>query len=300
MTEMLPQLRFPPIFVLAFVLACAGCDSARTPGSKGGPLEGTKVGQERNDNGLQMTILWITTGTFVMGSPKEEEERSLEKEDQVNVTLTKGFWLGKYEVTQAEWYALMRSQPWKGALFAAEIKEGDDIPVVNVDWHMAREFCSKLTERERNAGRLPDAWEYTLPTEAQWEYACRAGTTTRYSFGDEVPKLPEYAWFEDNANDVGETYAHRVGQKKPNPWGLFDMHGNVFELCRDEFSKTLPGGIDPIYRSENPHSDVGIVFRGGSWYSFEFKCRSAARTNNGALRLSSYLGFRVALVPIAK
>jgi formylglycine-generating enzyme required for sulfatase activity len=272
-----PSTRFeramPALLLLCLLVPFAGCAEGKTPGSKGGPLEGTKTGQERNDNGLQTTV---------------------------SVTLTKGFWLGKYELTQAEWHTLMRTRPWRQALLGSQIKEGSDIPVVNVDWHMAKEFCAKLTAEEHQSGRLPADWEYTLPTEAQWEYACRAGTTSRYSFGDEVSKLPEYAWFKDNASDVGEDYAHRVGHKKPNPWGLFDMHGNVMELCRDEYSKELPGGTDPLFHSEKPDSEKEIVFRGGSWDFFERGCRSAQRSSNWATRASSYIGFRVALVPISK
>ena len=117
-----------------------------------------------------------------MGSPKSEIGPA-GTEHQVPVTLTHGYWLGRYEVTQLEWQTLMHTTPWQGK---ENVKEGDNYPVTFVSWDEANKFCEKLTETERRAGRLPAGWKYMLPTEAQWEYACRAGTTTRYSFGDKV------------------------------------------------------------------------------------------------------------------
>ncbi|HEY3967842.1 MAG TPA: formylglycine-generating enzyme family protein, partial [Planctomycetaceae bacterium] len=200
-----------------------------------------EAGQVRNDNDLKMKLVWCPPGEFVMGTPKSEKQRR-EGEDQVGVTLTTGFWLGKYEVTQSEWKQVMQTEPFKGRALA---KEGADYPATLVSWDDATEFCRKLTVRERQAGRLPDAWEYTLPTEAQWEYACRARSVTRFSFGDDASKLGEYEWFFKNTFDAGENYPHQVGQKKPNPWGLHDMHGNVWEWCRDVCFWKRPGGRDP-------------------------------------------------------
>ncbi len=117
-----------------------------------------------------------------MGSPKDDKERS-STEDQVQVTLTTGFWLGQYEVTQAEWRRIMQTAPWSGQ---DSVKEGDEYSASYISWGGATIFCEKLTKQERAAGRLPAEWEYTLPTEAQWEYACRAGTTFRFSFGDDA------------------------------------------------------------------------------------------------------------------
>src|SRR4029078_11049544 len=124
-------------------------------------------------------------------------------------------------------------------------KEGGDFPTTWVNWVEAMEFGRRLTERERKAGRLPDDWEYTLPNEAQWERACRARNETKFSFGDDESSLGEYAWYHKNANGIGEKHPHRVGQKKPNPWGLHDMYGNVCEWCRDYFSESRPSGRDP-------------------------------------------------------
>ena len=209
--------------------------------SKPSGFEGTKAGQSRKSNGLNTPLVWIPPGDFTMGSPKDEKDRS-DDENQVQVTLTKGFWLGQHEVTQAEWQRVMQTTPWSGN---EDVKEGDDYPATFVSWDDAMKFCEKLTEQERSAGRLPSDWQYTLPTEAQWEYACRAGTKSRFSFGDDESDLGEYAWYGKNAGDIGEKYAHRVAQKKANPWGLYDMHGNVWEWCRDVYAYELPGRRRP-------------------------------------------------------
>jgi len=162
----------------------------------------------------------------------------------------------------------------------------------HVSWEDAVAFCEKLTEQERKAGRLPDDWEYTLPTEAQWEYACRAGTTTVYSFGDDVSKLGDYAWFRDNTYDINENFIHEVGTKKANRWGLSDMHGNVWEWCRDSYTKKLPGGRDPEV------TPVGSdpVCRGGSWFNSSRDCRTAYRIGTTASIRLYDVGFRVARV----
>jgi hypothetical protein len=128
----------------------------------------------------------------------------------VRVTLTKGFWLGRHEVTQLEWQKIMHSKPWGGEI---GVKEGNDYPATYVSWDDAMKFCEKLTKSERDAGRLPSGWKYTLPTEAQWEFACRAGTTPRFSFGDNESDLGQYAWFYQDAQDVGEDYAHRLAKR---------------------------------------------------------------------------------------
>jgi formylglycine-generating enzyme required for sulfatase activity len=133
---------------------------------------------------------------------------------------------------------------------------------------------------------------YTLPTEAQWEYACRAGTQTAYGFGRDASRLSEYAWFEDNANNANAKYAHEVGLKKANPWGLHDVHGNVREWCRDLYKKTLQGGVDP----ERTISDFvfgGRVFRGGCWEFDAVFCRSASRVPVEPSDRNFSIGFRV-------
>jgi formylglycine-generating enzyme required for sulfatase activity len=192
-------------------------------------LAGTKAGEERLFGELQIKFCWCPAGKFTMGSPADEAGRAGD-EGHVDVTLTQGYWLGTYEVTQGQWKAVMGTTPWKGKTW---VKEDSDCPALHVNWGDAMSFGQKLTEKEHSAGRLKRDWEYTLPTEAQWERACRAGTQTRYSFGDDTDELGRYAWFDDNAFEIGEKYPHEVAKKLPNAWGLYDMHGNVWEWCRD-------------------------------------------------------------------
>ncbi|MBT7854700.1 MAG: formylglycine-generating enzyme family protein [Opitutae bacterium] len=219
-------------------------------------------------------MLWCKPGTFMMGSPEGEEGRR-KNETPHEVTLTQGFWLSKYEVTQAQWEKVMGANPSKF--------KGATLPVEGVFWHAAIKFCEKLTQMEKAAGHLPlEGWVYTLPTEAQWEYACRAGTTTAYSFGDTItPKQANY--------DVGQTTA--VGVYPANAWGFHDMHGNVWEWCLDPYGDYPSGSAsDPV----GPSDGTGRVIRGGSWFLPTGFMRSAYR--EGLFRSRSlYLGFRLSL-----
>ncbi|MBR5977471.1 MAG: formylglycine-generating enzyme family protein, partial [Verrucomicrobia bacterium] len=237
---------------------------------------------------VDLDMIWINPGTFIMGSPEDELGRDSE-ETQHKVTLTQGYWLGKFEVTQAQYEAIMGENP--------SYISGADLPVEYVAWEDAMEFCAKLTEIEKAAGRLPKGYEYTLPTEAQWEYACRAGTTTALNSGknlsseEKCPEMDEVGWY--GYNTANKT--HPVGQKLPNAWGLYDMHGNVLEWCLDLYnSRGYPSSevIDPI-------GTTGImrVVRGGSY------ARSGAGRCRSAYRLSGTIGFRdsgfrVALAPV--
>ena len=245
--------------------------------------------------GVELDMIWIKPGTFIMGSPENELGRAND-EDQHEVTLTQGYWLGKFEVTQAQYEAVMGKNPsywyWKGA----------DLPVEMVCWNDAMEFCAKLTASEKAAGRLPEGYEYTLPTEAQWEYACRAGTTTAFNNGTNIetkeqidgvcPNLDEVGWYKYNSDEA----THPVGQKQPNAWGLYDMHGNVWEWCKDWYgSYPSSAEMDPT----GPDSGSDRVMRGGSWYGSARSCRSAIRIYKYPdYYLSNDFGFRVALVPV--
>jgi formylglycine-generating enzyme required for sulfatase activity len=209
--------------------------------------------------------VYIPAGTFAMGSPGTEQDRFDWEGPQTVVTLTKGFWMGRYEVTQAEYLAVMGSNP---SFYTGNLNR----PVEQVSWSDATNYCSKLTAQERSAGRLPAGWAYRLPTEAEWEYAARAGTTTRFSYGDDpgYTQLGNYAWYPANSG----SQTHAVGQKQANPWGLYDMAGNVWEWCSDWYA-TYPGGslTDPV----GPASGSLRVLRGGGWgYDGQY-CRSADR-----------------------
>jgi formylglycine-generating enzyme required for sulfatase activity len=216
-------------------------------------------------------LVWIPPGAFVMSPPGGPK-----------VWLTQGFWMGKFEVTQAEFQAVMTSNPsyWKAS----------NLPVEQVTWTEAVQYCQRLTTREQAAGRVPTGWSYRLPTEAEWEYACRAGTTTTWSFGNETTRMGFYAWY--NANSGGRT--HEVGSRGSNRWGLFDMHGNVWEWCSDWYGD-LPGGnlTDP----KGPATGSSRVIRGGSWDNDASYCASSYRNSIDPSTRYYNIGFRVVLAP---
>jgi formylglycine-generating enzyme required for sulfatase activity len=200
------------------------------------------------------------------------------------VTLTRDFWLARFEVTQAEYAALMGTNP---SHFAGH----PEWPVEKVRHVDAVAYCAELTRRERAAGRLPPDYEYRLPTEAEWEYACRAGSTNRYSFGEDETGADAHAWTEENSNG----HPHPVGQKAPNAWGLHDMHGNVWEWCHDWFAEFSPGdAVDPA----GPATGTLKVFRGGSWNHAAKFARCANRFMMAPSNGIYFVGFRVALGPV--
>jgi len=215
-------------------------------------------------NSIGMVLVPIPAGEFMMGSPDSASDADDSEKPKHLVKITKPFYLSVHEVTQHQYEQVMGVRPWQGENF---VQNGSDYPATYVSWNDAVEFCRKLSEQE--------GVEYRLPTEGQWEYACRAGTTTGYSFGDDASKLRQYAWYDKNALDIGEDYAHRVGRKLPNPWGLYDIHGNVFEWCQDWYAP---------YGSEKAVSDPGgsasgssRVLRGGSFFFQPRSVRSADR-----------------------
>ena len=239
-------------------------------------------------NTIGMYFIEIRAGKFTMGSPAGEKDRG-PTEEQVAVKLTKAFDLGKTEVTQGQWKQVMGTEPWKGE---AELRAGKDYPATCVSWADAVEFCDLLTDLERKAGKMSTKRAYRLPTEAEWEYACRAGTTTRYSFGEDESnwELGQYAWFDGYNAKLSEKYAHAVGLKKPNPWGLHDMHGNVSEWCSDWFDRKFIGGVDPV----GPGVGSQRMLRGGDWWNRPSNCRSAYRECFAPSERSASIGFRVA------
>ena len=238
-------------------------------------------------NSIGMELIEIPAGNFTMGSPRSEKNHK-DREAQVSVTLTKPFRLGKTEVTQGQWKSVMDLEPW---LNKSDVRINEDNAATYVSWDDATEFCKKLTDLERKARTLQADEEYRLPTEAEWEYACRAGTTTAFSFGDDESKFGEYAArFPPIIKTEDEFYSKKVGTKKPNPWGLYDMHGNVCELCSDWYGDELSGGTDPA----GPKGGSNRVWRGGSSGLAPGVCRSAIRASPKPSDSGSYLGFRVA------
>ena len=256
------------------------------------PFEGRTVGDTRIDNSLKLGFAWCPAGNFRMGSPASERDRNGD-EDAVNVVLSRGFWMGKLEVPQGAWQSVMGTTPWKGEKF---VREGAEYPATNICFEDISEFLRKVNASERAAGRLPTGWTYDLPTEAQWEYACRAGTQTRFSFGDDDSLMKDYAWYGGivgTGSATGQQYAHPGGLKKPNPWGLYDMHGNVWEWCRDVKLDKLTGGTDPFASSGRRNR----VIRAGSWRDAPSRCRSAYRYGVTPDHRKYYIGFRLAIVP---
>jgi len=236
-------------------------------------------------NSIGMKLVLIPKGTFMMGSP-ESEEAHREDETQHEVTISKDYYLGVYEVTQAQYEKVIGKNPshFQGAIVG---NYNADLPVEQVSWDDAVEFCKKLSElpEEKKAGRV-----YRLPTEAQWEYACRAGSKTAYSFDDEEGLLPEHGWFKRNSSNR----THTVGLLEPNAWGLYDMHGNVWEWCSDWYGDYPKGALsDPT----GPKEGSLRVVRGGGWLFGAASCRSAIRSRNDPSYRYSGIGFRVALSP---
>ncbi len=245
-------------------------------------------------NGVSLKLVHIPAGKFKMGNndtPPETIKKVGGKEEHLTdeypaheVTISKPFYMGIYEVTQAQWKAVMGTEPWKGEQY---VKEGPNYAATYVSWDDAVAYCKKLSEKEGKT--------YRLPTEAQWEYACRAGTKTMWSFGNDEKALGDYAWYEKNAYNAGEKYAHQVGLKKPNAFGLYDMHGNVWEWCTDWY---VPGSYSKTRQADpvGPASGDARVQRGGGWSSAVKRCRSAARIGRSPSDYrGSYLGFRVVL-----
>ena len=251
---------------------------------------GTRAGDQRQVGGVQ--LCWCPPGKFMMGSPLGEPERR-PGETQIEVTLTKGFWVGKYEVTQADWRRVVGEFPGK---FTAG--EGDDFPVYDINFAAALGFCRRLTEQARKAGELPVGWEFRLPTEAQWEYACRAGTTTATAFGDKLSsKQANFQGKPYNGAEAGPSLKRttKVGSYPANPWGIHDMHGNVYEWCRDWSHPSAPGGTDPdLFDKKN--TAQSRIRRGGCYADDGWPCRSACRVRFEPERSHDHIGFRVVAV----
>ncbi len=268
------------------VVAICGCDQGQPappvapdptpePASVATNVEDMELPESAESIGMEFKL--IPAGTFIMGDTRVDKDWTPHE-----VILTTSFKMGVHEVTQAQYEQVMgvNSSEFKGA----------DNPVEKASWDDAVEFCRRLSDlpAEKAAGNV-----YRLPTEAEWEYACRAGTTTKYSFGDDESELGDYAWYGVNSDQK----THPVGSKKPNAWGLYDMHGNVFEWCQDRYGDYPSGSVtDPT----GPAVGSYRVHRGGSWDGPAELCRSATRCGYGpSYRYFNY-GFRVCLSPSGK
>lgn len=260
---------------------------------------GKNAGEEREMTGIK--FCWCPPGRFIMGSPSSEPERR-PGEDQVEVSLTKGFWMAKYEATQGQWKRVMGKLPGE---LTAELPEGDDYPVGNVNFAETEAYCSKLTEMLQSMGTLPKEWEFRLPTEAQWEYACRAGTTTATSFGHSLSsKQANFKGKPYNGAEPGPSLskAAKAGSYPANAWGLHDMHGNIYEWCRDWYHGKLPGGTDPdLYEAKSSatkseNGDISRSRRGGCWADEGWPCRTAFRLRFEPERRYDHIGFRIVAV----
>jgi prepilin-type N-terminal cleavage/methylation domain-containing protein len=280
-----PQVVSAPARLLAYVEeqsvlwtgltvnGCHGNRSSNVPHVQGDSavvkpdsFSGATSGEEREVAGIR--LCWCPPGRFRMGSPAGEPARQSD-EAQVEVAFEKGFWMGKFEVTQGQWKRVLGKLPGE---LTPEGGDGDDFPLGNVNYAEAEAFCLKLTSLGHRSGELAEHWEVRLPTEAQWEYACRAGTTTANSFGDKLSR--------SQANFQGTPYngaeesprlhrAAKVGSYPANAWGLHDMHGNVYEWCRDWYHQKLPGGVNPdlssVKGTVNGDGTFSRVRRGGAW-----------------------------------
>ena len=253
------------------------------------PSQSTRQSGEKlptSNNSIGMKLARIPKGTFMMGSPKSEDGRSSE-EMQHSVTISQDYYLGVMEVTQGQYEKVIGTNPSYFQNRVNRKNESSMYPVEQVSWEDAVEFCKKLSDlpEEKKAGRV-----YRLPTEAEWEYACRAGSMTAFSFGESPKLLGDYAWFGGNSNR--QTYL--VGQKKANAWGLYDMHGNVWEWCSDLYGDYPKRALtDPVGSRDG---DIRVN-RGGGWEEDAADCRSAIRSYNDPSVRFSVLGFRVALSP---
>ncbi|MFX0200975.1 MAG: formylglycine-generating enzyme family protein [Candidatus Hodarchaeota archaeon] len=222
----------------------------------------------------------IPAGEFDMGSPSSEEDRYDDEGPVHHVKISKPFYMGKFQVTQEQYKAIIGTNP---SGFS-----GSKLPVENISWDDAVEFCDKLSQLSHKEGKT-----YRLPTEAEWEYACRAGSQTRFCFGDDVCSLDAYGWYADNSDDQ----THPIGQKRPNAFGVYDMHGNVYEWCEDWYDRDYYS-VSPVMDPKGRSGDMSGVLRGGSWHNSPRFCRSAHRDwhSSPPYRRGKNFGFRVVLL----
>lgn len=244
---------------LVFGMLAVSCQSEQQARVQPEPSHGAKRAIFLDDaQTVPLTFVYIAPETFMMGSPPGEPGKKPD-EAQHRVVISEGFWIGITEVTQAQWKAVMGSNPSQFA------REGT-LPVEQVNWDDCTNFLAAANKRVRAYGMRLE-----MPTEAEWEFACRAGSKGRWCFGDDEDQLRDYAWYSENS----ELTTHPVMQKKPNAWGLYDMHGNVYEWVKDDYEQYAVGAVDPVVINGNLYK----VLRGGSWSSIALGLRSANRVS---------------------
>ena len=267
-----------PIYIISFILLAlmmltSGCPNPVNVSAKTIMLPGE----------VPLDMVWVPPGSFLMGSLEDEQDRAAREGPQHQVFIAEGFWMGKYPITQAQWQAIMGNNPSQF--------EGDNLPVEQVSWNDIRGSGGYLEQ----LNTIIPGHDFRLPSEAEWEYAYRAGTTTRFYWGDDpdYAEIDYYAWYRDNSDtgNAGET--HDVGLKLPNAWGLHDMAGNVWEWCEDDWHDNYHGApADGSAWVDSPRGFYRLP-RGGSWLSHPSGCRAANRTDSSPLSHGSGLGFRV-------
>jgi formylglycine-generating enzyme required for sulfatase activity len=262
--------------IVVLVFSCGRKDTLQTT-----PVQTSLISDEEEKTltldlggGVKLELVSIPAGEFMIGSPEDEGARDGDEGPQHRVRFSKPFYMGKYEVTQAQWKAVMGENP-------SQFKGDDRLPVERVSWNDSVEFCRKVS---RKTGK-----QVRLPSEAEWEYACRAGSTTAYSFGGSRKDLGQYTWYGDNSDEK----THPVGQKKPNRCGLYDMHGNVWEWCADWYGEGYYA-TSPAANPKGPATGEYRVLRGGAWNYYARYCRSANRIGDRPNVRDYNNGFRVA------
>ncbi len=276
-------MTFIVCIILILAVAGSGCTDSDDTGiaeeqdepveETGSAPEETEVDDSSYINSIGIEFVKISAGDFLMGAPEEEKYSDKDERPVHQVTITKDFYIGVYEVTQEQWEEVMGSNP---SYFTGD----SSLPVEKVSWDDANDFVEELNKMENTD-------TYRLPTEAEWEYTARAGTDTAFSFGDDPTMLTNYGWYDDNSEDK----TRPVGMKKANPWGLYDVHGNVAEWVLDEYHSKYHNA--PSDGSEWTGGVDRRVFRGGSWENAEVNCRSASRDSIGEGSRTNYIGLRL-------
>jgi len=280
MMKAMPGMFLLAVFASMASALAANAVSAMPPQNVAQPLSHhLQRGDEMTEPVTGMQFVYVEPGRFTMGSPETEQSRYPD-EKQHEVRIKSGFWLGKYEVSFEQYDTFCKATHHTRALDSGWGR--GKRPVIDVKWVEAEEFARWLSAKTGQ--------HYRLPTEAEWEYAARAGTTTAYSWGDNPADFPDYAWNTTNANNQ----THPIGMKKPNPWGLYDMHGNVWEWTASSYSEDFDGSE---LTASSPKSKALRLVRGGAWYFYPKGMRSADRRMYRPWKHLSYIGFRLARDP---